>query len=154
MSKDPAKVPDVPYTPGDGARSARSTNVFRVVNFELYAKPVSVDIFLLHRQSVICFITMQFSPLYRQEFRYHGLGTHRTDLNVGLHSLHAQQIRKPRILYGNTKRWHRSLYKKTVKMGLNCKPNRFSRIYILFSLFISNMFSVSRFKEWFALNGM
>jgi len=28
--------------PGDGLRSLRSTGVFRVVNFELYAKPVSI----------------------------------------------------------------------------------------------------------------
>lgn len=28
--------------PGDGLRSLRSTGIFRVVNFELYAKPVSV----------------------------------------------------------------------------------------------------------------
>lgn len=27
--------------PGDGIRSMKTTNVFRVVNFELYAKPVS-----------------------------------------------------------------------------------------------------------------
>jgi hypothetical protein len=28
--------------PGDGLRSLRTTGVFRVVNFELYAKPVSI----------------------------------------------------------------------------------------------------------------
>lgn len=27
--------------PGDGIQSLRSTNVFRAINFELYAKPVS-----------------------------------------------------------------------------------------------------------------
>lgn len=30
------------HTPGDGIRSMRSTGVFRAVNFELYAKPVSL----------------------------------------------------------------------------------------------------------------
>lgn len=29
------------YQPGEGIRSVRSTNVFRALNFELYAKPVS-----------------------------------------------------------------------------------------------------------------
>jgi hypothetical protein len=28
--------------PGDGLRSLRATGIFRVVNFELYAKPVSI----------------------------------------------------------------------------------------------------------------
>lgn len=28
--------------PGDGLRSMRSTTAFRVINFELYAKPVSI----------------------------------------------------------------------------------------------------------------
>lgn len=28
--------------PGDGIRSMRSTNVFRAINFELYAKPVCI----------------------------------------------------------------------------------------------------------------
>ena len=30
--------------PGDGLRSLRSTGVFRVVNFELYARPVSITL--------------------------------------------------------------------------------------------------------------
>lgn len=37
------KVPPPPttdYKPGDGIRSMKSTNLFRAVNFELYAKPV------------------------------------------------------------------------------------------------------------------
>jgi hypothetical protein len=29
-------------SPGDGLRSLRSTGIFRVVNFELYARPVSI----------------------------------------------------------------------------------------------------------------
>lgn len=32
--------------PGDGIRSMRTSRVFRAVNFELYAKPVSLHIFL------------------------------------------------------------------------------------------------------------
>lgn len=28
------------YSPGEGLRSLRTTNLFRVVNYELYAKPV------------------------------------------------------------------------------------------------------------------
>ena len=30
-----------PQNPGEGIRDIKTTNVFRVVNFELYAKPVS-----------------------------------------------------------------------------------------------------------------
>lgn len=30
------------YKPGEGIRSMRSTTAFRAINFELYAKPVSV----------------------------------------------------------------------------------------------------------------
>lgn len=35
------------HKPGDGIRSMRSTTLFRAVNFELYAKPVSVSLILL-----------------------------------------------------------------------------------------------------------
>lgn len=38
--KKPEKV-EHKYQPGEGIRSMRSTGVFRAVNFELYAKPVS-----------------------------------------------------------------------------------------------------------------
>jgi hypothetical protein len=31
-----------PVQPGDGLRSLRSTTMFRAINFELYAKPVSI----------------------------------------------------------------------------------------------------------------
>ena len=34
--------------PGDGIKSIKTTNVFKVVNFELYAKPVSDALFLCH----------------------------------------------------------------------------------------------------------
>lgn len=40
MSDNPQKPTQ--HQPGDGIRSMRSTSVFRVVNFELYAKPVSM----------------------------------------------------------------------------------------------------------------
>lgn len=32
---------ELKHQPGDGIRSMRSTTLFRAVNFELYAKPVS-----------------------------------------------------------------------------------------------------------------
>lgn len=43
-----ADKPELPKTapkaqPGDGIRSLQSTTVFRAVNFELYAKPVSIE---------------------------------------------------------------------------------------------------------------
>lgn len=37
----PAEAPQHKAAPGDGIRSMRSTTLFRAVNFELYAKPVS-----------------------------------------------------------------------------------------------------------------
>ena len=33
------KKPDEKYKPGEGLRSLKTTNLFRVVNYELYAKP-------------------------------------------------------------------------------------------------------------------
>lgn len=39
--KPPEKIEQQKYQPGEGIRSMRSTGVFRAVNFELYAKPVS-----------------------------------------------------------------------------------------------------------------
>lgn len=39
--KPPEKSEQHKYQPGEGIRSMRSTGVFRAVNFELYAKPVS-----------------------------------------------------------------------------------------------------------------
>lgn len=41
------------YQPGEGIRSMRSTTLFRAVNFELYAKPVSNAIILFHKQNYI-----------------------------------------------------------------------------------------------------
>lgn len=38
--KQPEKLDQHKYQPGEGIRSMRSTGVFRAVNFELYAKPV------------------------------------------------------------------------------------------------------------------
>lgn len=39
-SQKPPKAQAPANAPGDGIRSMRSTNVFRAINFELYAKPV------------------------------------------------------------------------------------------------------------------
>lgn len=38
----PAEKPKQ-YNPGEGIRSMKSTTVFRAINFELYAKPVSTN---------------------------------------------------------------------------------------------------------------
>lgn len=38
--KEPPKI-----VPGDGLRSLRSTTAFRVINYELYAKPVNFSTF-------------------------------------------------------------------------------------------------------------
>lgn len=39
--KEPKSEKPQQHQPGDGIRSMRSTTLFRAVNFELYAKPVS-----------------------------------------------------------------------------------------------------------------
>lgn len=46
-NKGTEKPPPPPsnYSPGDGIRSMKSTTLFRTVNFELYAKPVSLFYF-------------------------------------------------------------------------------------------------------------
>ena len=40
-TKDAVQEEPVKSEPGEGLRSVATTNVFRAVNFELYAKPVS-----------------------------------------------------------------------------------------------------------------
>lgn len=59
MSKEGAEK--APINPGDGIRSMRSTSVFRALNFELYAKPVSC-----HRASEVplsnCYSTDSRNP--------------------------------------------------------------------------------------------
>lgn len=43
MSEKPVdKNASSDYKPGEGIRSMRSTTAFRAINFELYAKPVSL----------------------------------------------------------------------------------------------------------------
>lgn len=41
---DKKPEPEKAHQPGEGIRSMRSTTLFRAVNFELYAKPVSISI--------------------------------------------------------------------------------------------------------------
>ena len=42
MSSDGKGTADPPTSkPGEGIRSIRTTNLFQIINFELYAKPVS-----------------------------------------------------------------------------------------------------------------
>ena len=40
--KDVVREEPIKSEPGEGLRSVQTTNVFRAVNFELYAKPVSI----------------------------------------------------------------------------------------------------------------
>ena len=62
-SKEAAAVQNEPTKsePGEGLRSVKTTNVFRAVNFELYAKPVSPHSEFLPLQCA----TKQSSPLPR-----------------------------------------------------------------------------------------
>ena len=48
--------------PGDGIRKIRTTNIFRAVNFELYAKPVSVLL-------VVCFCSLVFINHFMSSFQ-------------------------------------------------------------------------------------
>lgn len=41
MTEKPNPAEKPKYQPGDGIRSMQSTSLFRAVNFELYARPVS-----------------------------------------------------------------------------------------------------------------
>lgn len=49
-----ANQPQEPKNPGEGIRSMRSTGVFRLINFELYTKPVRIiaeysNIYYVHK---------------------------------------------------------------------------------------------------------
>lgn len=50
-------------SPGDGLRSLKTSNVFRIVNFELYAKPVSTNVLYL------TFLTAYFTESCDHGFR-------------------------------------------------------------------------------------
>ncbi|XP_053696092.1 small integral membrane protein 8 [Sabethes cyaneus] len=56
-------------TPGDGIRSMRSTNVFRAINFELYAKPNAI---IMGIGLVAIGITFGYIAFMRA--KYEGLG--------------------------------------------------------------------------------
>ena len=56
MSSDGKGTADPPTSkPGEGIRSIRTTNLFQIINFELYAKPVSWSIYfkLIFSQRVL-----------------------------------------------------------------------------------------------------
>lgn len=55
--------------PGDGIRSMRSTNVFRAINFELYAKPNAVIMGL-----GLVAIGITFGYIAYMRSKYEGLG--------------------------------------------------------------------------------
>ncbi|XP_058826186.1 small integral membrane protein 8 [Topomyia yanbarensis] len=56
-------------SPGDGIRSMRSTNVFRAINFELYAKP---NVVIMGLGVVAIGITFGYIAYMRS--KYEGLG--------------------------------------------------------------------------------
>uniref|UniRef100_A0A1Q3FYK2 Small integral membrane protein 8 n=1 Tax=Culex tarsalis TaxID=7177 RepID=A0A1Q3FYK2_CULTA len=70
--EEPAKQPQ-PATktsaPGDGIRSMRSTNVFRAINFELYAKPNAIIMGL-----GLVAIGITFGYIAYMRSKYEGLG--------------------------------------------------------------------------------
>ncbi|XP_049286068.1 small integral membrane protein 8 [Anopheles funestus] len=57
------------HAPGDGIRSMRSTNVFRAINFELYAKPNVVVMGI----GLVC-LGITFGYIAYMRSKYEGLG--------------------------------------------------------------------------------
>ncbi|KXJ75845.1 small integral membrane protein 8 [Aedes albopictus] len=76
MSEAPQKPPPAPpkqatssAAPGDGIRSMRSTNVFRAINFELYAKPNAIVMGI-----GLVAIGITFGYIAYMRSKYEGLG--------------------------------------------------------------------------------
>lgn len=85
--------------PGDGIRSMRSTTAFRVVNFELYAKPVCICPYLNYetlRVTLCCannasFVTEYSNNEYRSRMLWH---------YTWLHCIHETEISIVGLLCG------------------------------------------------------
>ncbi|XP_001653136.2 small integral membrane protein 8 [Aedes aegypti] len=73
MSEPSQKPPPKPTVsssaPGDGIRSMRSTNVFRAINFELYAKPNAIVMGI-----GLVAIGITFGYIAYMRSKYEGLG--------------------------------------------------------------------------------
>lgn len=80
QSENPPK-----YQPGEGIRSMKSTTLFRAVNFELYAKPVS----LIEIISPFKCLTTMFFCL---EYRDNGSGCRLFWRCLGLYHIYAVKI--------------------------------------------------------------
>ncbi|XP_065095401.1 small integral membrane protein 8 [Ochlerotatus camptorhynchus] len=68
-AQKPQKTQAPAKAPGDGIRSMRSTNVFRAINFELYAKPNAVIMGL-----GLVAIGITFGYIAYMRSKYDGLG--------------------------------------------------------------------------------
>ncbi|EAT39987.1 AAEL008249-PC [Aedes aegypti] len=69
-SQKPPPKPTAPSSaPGDGIRSMRSTNVFRAINFELYAKPNAIVMGI-----GLVAIGITFGYIAYMRSKYEGLG--------------------------------------------------------------------------------
>lgn len=99
------------YQPGEGIRSMRSTSLFRAVNFELYAKPVSITSNSNNELELTISIVI---PEHSDNDDWCDLFRYR----IGLHHIHAIQIREPRLLCSCTRRWERSVHQEKIEMGL------------------------------------
>lgn len=114
------------HQPGEGIRSMKSTTMFRAINFELYAKPVSV-----HRIGHFdkwMYVTLIGRILL--ESGYHGNWCCMLWNSIRLYYIYAIKIRKSRLLCGSSTGWHRSIHKEALKMGINRWMKQF-RKYLL-----------------------
>lgn len=70
MSDKQPEKPEHKYQPGEGIRSMRTTGVFRVVNYELYAKPniVIMTLGLIGFGSVLGYIAYMRSKYESQGY--------------------------------------------------------------------------------------
>lgn len=104
-----ANQPQEPKNPGEGIRSMRSTGVFRLINFELYTKPVRIiaeysNIYYVH----IC-LRVYFYAFYFVEQNYNGNRSGGNYWSLWLYSVHAAQVRGSRLLRCRAGRWKRAV---------------------------------------------
>lgn len=101
ISKEPA--------PGDGIRSMRSTGLFRAVNFELYAKPVSKSFNSTEMNKII--------EIFSSECSYYGCWHYSNSRLRRVHRIHAIQVRENGVLLSDTRRRDGSFHKAKIKVG-------------------------------------
>lgn len=102
--------PQQPKNPGEGIRSMRSTSVFRLINFELYTKPVRIiaeySNTYVHLYIYKC---LYYYAFYVVEQNYNGHWSGGNNRSLWLYSVHATQVRGSRLLRCRAGRWTRAI---------------------------------------------